>query len=123
MIVNEAILGEDFKTVVINGKAYTINPPTIHKIAGAAKCLTKIDDDVVSFRGIVSSLKGVECVSKALSWFIQDNEELAEELSHGTFDENIEALETAYSLISVENFMKLLGLAKNIVSLTAKQKS
>lgn len=45
-IVNESILGEDFKTVLINGKAYTIYPPTIHRIAGAAKCLSDIGEEV-----------------------------------------------------------------------------
>ena len=49
-IVNESILGEDFKTVLINGKAYTIYPPTIHRIAGAAKCLSDIGEEVKNGR-------------------------------------------------------------------------
>ena len=34
-IVSAAVLGKDFETVFVNGKAYVIHPPTIHKIAGA----------------------------------------------------------------------------------------
>ena len=60
--------------------------------------------------------------SRALSWFIQGDENLHEELSCGTFDEVVEALATGLSMISAENFYKLLALAKNVAILTAKQK-
>ena len=120
-IVNEAILGEDFKTVVVNGKAYTIFPPTIHKISGAAKCLSSIKTSE-TVEGVIRSLGSVDNAARALSWFINDDESLLDELSDGTFEEVVDALCVAYSMISVENFIKLSDLAKNIVSLTAKQK-
>ena len=43
-------------------------------------------------------------------------------LYHGTFDELVDAIDTAYSLISVENFTRLSTLAKNVASLIAKQR-
>ena len=41
-IVSDAIIGNDFKVVVVNGKSYIIYPPTIHKIAGAASYLSNV---------------------------------------------------------------------------------
>ena len=50
------------------------------------------------------------------------DESLFEELLNGTDKELSDALEEAYSLISTENFSKLLALAKNVANLTAKPK-
>ena len=41
-IVSDAIIGNDFKVVVVNLKSYIIYPPTIHKIAGAASYLSNV---------------------------------------------------------------------------------
>ena len=60
--------------------------------------------------------------SRALSWFIEGNDSLEQELSNGTLEEVLYGLTAAYSLISVENFTMLLDLAKNVANLTAKQK-
>lgn len=120
-IVNSAIIGMDFETVVVSGKSYAITPPTIHKISGAGYYLSGLGD-FESVRDLLMSLSDIKDASKALSWFIQGNDELSEELSHGTLDEVVAGLEIALSLISVENFMKLSVLAKNVRNLTAKQK-
>ena len=58
----------------------------------------------------------------ALSWLIKGDDSLFDEFINGTFEEIVDALETAYSLISTQSFLKLSGLAKNVVNLTAKQK-
>lgn len=120
-MVSSAVLNIDFKTVVVNGKAYVIKPPTIHKIAGAGyylsgfgECKTVID--------MLRSLKDIDAASRALSFLIQDDEWLYDDLSQGTFDEVVEALAIGISMISVENFYKLSALAKNVALLTAKQK-
>ncbi|MEG2151559.1 MAG: hypothetical protein RRY36_10115 [Bacteroidaceae bacterium] len=120
-IVSDSIIGSDFRVVVVNEKAYVINPPTIHKIAGAASYLSNIGD-MGTLGEVLSSMKDTPNVSHALSWFINGNDELFEELSKGTFDENVEALSVAYSLVSVENFTKLSALAKSVANLTANQK-
>lgn len=120
-IINAAVLGKDFETVFVNGNAYMIHPPTIHKIAGAGYYLSDLKD-AATVTDMLRSLKDVETASRALSWLIQGDENLYEELSSGTFDEVVEALATGLSMISAENFYKLLALAKNVAILTAKQK-
>ena len=72
---------------------------------------------------MLRSLKDVEIVSRALSWLITGDESLSEELRKGTFDEVVEALAVGLSMISAENFYKLSVLAKNVATLTAKERS
>ncbi|WP_291603340.1 hypothetical protein [Bacteroides sp.] len=120
-IINAAVLGKDFETVFVNGKVYVIYPPTIHKIAGAGYYLCDLKE-AVTVMDMLRSLKDVEMASRALSWLIQGDENLCEELSAGTFDEVVEALATGLSMVSAENFYKLSVLAKNVALLTAKQR-
>ncbi len=121
-IINAAVLGKDFETVFVNGKVYVIYPPTIHKIAGAGYYLCDLKE-AVTVMDMLRSLKDVEMASRALSWLIQGDENLCEELSAGTFDEVVEALATGLSMVSAENFYKLSVLAKNVATLTAKERS
>lgn len=121
ILVSEAITGKDFIPIIVNGKMYRVNPPTIHKIAGASAYLAILEDSK-DIAGIVSSLKDISVASRALSWFIEGDDSLEHELSKGTLEEVLCGLTAAYSLISVENFTMLLDLAKNIANLTAKQK-
>lgn len=120
-IVSSAILGMDFKVVIVNGKSYIVTPPTIKKIAGAAYWLSDVKDGK-DMRELLASINNVEPLAHALSWFIQGNDILFEELSNGTLDEVIDGLESAYSLLSTKNFLRLSVLAKNVASLTAKQR-
>ena len=121
-IINAAVLGKDFETVFVNGKVYVIYPPTIHKIAGVGYYLCDLKE-AVTVMDMLRSLKDVEMASRSLSWLIQGDENLCEELSAGTFDEVVEALATGLSMVSAENFYKLSVLAKNVALLTAKQQS
>jgi hypothetical protein len=120
-IVSAAVLGKDFETVFVNGEAYVIHPLTIHKIAGAGYYLSDLKESATVV-DVLHSLKDISVASHALSWIIQGDDSLYEELSHGGFDEVIEALEIGFSTISAENFYKLSVLAKNVANLTAKQK-
>lgn len=115
-------MGKDFETVFVGGKSYVIFPLTIHKIAGAGYYLSDLKDSG-TVMDMIRSLKDVETASRALSWLIQGDENLYEELSRGTFDEVVEALATGISMISAENFCKLSVLARNVALLTAKQQS
>lgn len=121
-IVNAAIIGMDFETIVVNSKVYIIQPPTIWKISGAAYYLEPFGECSNLAEGL-NSLKEIKSAATALSWFIQGDEALTDELCHGTLEEIAEGLEVAFSLIGVGNFIKLSGLAKNVATLTAKQKS
>ena len=117
-IVSSAILGMDFKVVMVAGKSYIITPPTIKRLAGAGYWLSGIKGDTI--KDILLSKEAPEAFAHALSWFIQGNDGLFEELSGGTLDEIRQALDEAYSLVSVMDFTGLLGLARNVANLTAK---
>jgi hypothetical protein len=120
-IASSAILGMDFKVVIVNGKSYIVTPPTIRRIAGAAYWLSDVKDGK-TIRELLASINNVEPLAHALSWFIQGDDILAEELSQGTLDEVIDGLDAAYSLVSTDSFLKLSGLARNVADLTAKQR-
>lgn len=120
-IVAGAIVGLDFKVVVVNGKAYAIHPPTIAKIAGAASYLSDIEGGE-TLQDILMSLTSIESATKALSWLIAGNESLSEELAQGTLEEVVSALEQGLMLISAENFIKLSLLARSVRKVIAKLK-
>lgn len=120
-IVNASVLGKDFETVFVNGNAYVIYPPTIHRIAGAGYYLSDLKDGV-TVMDMLRSLKNTKQASLALSWLIKGDESLSEELANGEFDEVVEGLAIGLSMISTESFHKLSVLAKNVANLTANQK-
>ena len=120
--VSSAILGLDGETVIVAGKAYHILPPTIRRIAKAAYHLSDMKE-AESLKELIMSIGTPQPICKALSCMIRGDESLADELMDGTMEEMAEALETAYSLASVENFWKLSALARNVASLTARQRS
>lgn len=120
-IISEAITGLDFKTVMVGGKAYTIFPPTIHKLAGAISYLSDVKD-AESMKEVLLSLGESEAYSKALSWLIVGDGSLYDELSKGTYEENINALNEALSMIDSKVFLKAASLARNVSLLAAKPK-
>ena len=120
-LVTDAILGMDTKTVIVNGKAYFIPSPTIYRLAGAGKYLSDFGDEK-SVSDIFRSINDSMNLCKALSWLICGNAKLAHELSKGTFEDIVNALEEGYSLLSVGNFTKLSVLSRNVAVLIAKPK-
>ena len=119
-IVSSAILGMDFKVVMVNGKSYIVTPPTIKKLAGAGYWLSSIKGDTI--KEVFLSKENPEAFAHALSYMIQGDDSLFDELSNGTDAEIKEALDEAYSMVSVKNFIGLLDLARNVASLIAKPK-
>ena len=73
---------------------------------------------------VIGSICGVAIpvYAKEETKIIDGNDSLSEELAHGTLEEVLSGLTAAYSLIDVKNFTMLLGLAKNVANLTAKQR-
>ena len=120
-VVSAAILGLDGETVLVAGRAYHILPPTIRKIAMASYHLSDMKE-ATTLRELIESVGNPDCICKALSCMICGDESLWEGLMEGTLDEVAGALEVAYSLASVENFWKLSALARNVASLTARQR-
>ena len=119
-IVSSAILGMDFKVVMVNGKSYIVTPPTIKKLAGAGYWLSSIKGDTI--KEVFLSKEYPEAFAHALSYMIQGDDSLFDELSNGTDAEIKEALDEAYSMVSVKNFIGLSDLARNVTSLIAKPK-
>lgn len=120
-MVASAIIGLDYRIIVVNDKSYIIHPPTIAKIAGATYWLCEAGDGK-TLREILVSLSKSENLTKALSWFIQGNEDLSEELTKGKLDEIVNGIEAAFSMIEAQNFMKLSALQKSASLLVAKPK-
>jgi hypothetical protein len=120
-LVAGELLGFNSRNIIVNGKAYVLTPPTIHKLCGAVYFLSDIGD-YETLRDMLLKLGEMESLCKALSYMIQDNEELSEELSQGTLEEVVDALTEAFDLISIENFSKLSVLVRSAKVLTAKQR-
>lgn len=118
-IISESIIGSDFRTVFVNGKAYTVYPPTVNNLSGAISHLSGVQD-AESLREVLLSLGNSEAYSKALSWLINGDESLSEELSKGTLDEVVDALDESLSMIDSKVFLKAVSLARNVSLLAAK---
>lgn len=118
-LVADAILGEDSVTIMVNGKTYCISPPTIIKLVKAAKYLNSFEEGK-TLAEVLGMLKNLYDACKALSIFIQGDESISDELSKGTFEEVVNGLQTAYSLISIKDFQTLSILAKSAARMVAK---
>lgn len=119
-MICDAITGSDFVNVIINGKAYTITPPTIKKMAGAISCLCRVKlEDADTLKDILLSQKDAGAYAHALSWLIQGDDSLAEELSEGSYNEVVDALCKGMDLISANPFLKAVSLTRNVVRLAA----
>lgn len=118
-LIAGAIAGLDYKVVLVKDKAYILKPPTIHRIAGASYWLTEMGD-AKTLRDLLATLDKAENLAKALSWFIQGDDALAEELAEGSLPEIIDALEVAFSLIDAANFIKLSALVRSAKLLIVK---
>jgi hypothetical protein len=120
-LISGAIVGLDFKTILVNGKAYAVLPPTIAKIAGATYYLSDLSE-ADTLNEVLKTLSEIEKGAKALSWLVKGDESLSDEFIQAPFEDVVNGLEIALSLISAESFIKLSTLARSVRSLTAKQR-
>lgn len=123
-IISGAVLGIDPVVFIVHSKRYVVQPPTIYTLSGAISCLSMADlKEGATIKDILLALKDTpELCAKALSWFINGNDELYADLLHGTFAEVVNGLEKSISLISTSVFLQAVSLAKNVASLAAKPK-
>ena len=121
MMIASAIIGLDYKTVIVNDKSYIIEPPTIAKIAGASYWLCDYGEGT-TLRDILKCLSKAAKHAKALSWLIQENDELSEELAKGSLTEIVDGIEAGFSMIEATIFMRLSALQKSARLLVAKPK-
>lgn len=117
-LISSAVIGEDFKVILVAGKRYMIKPPTIRKLAGAARYLSQLTDETQVAK-IATDAELMTAPARALSWLIDGSEKLAGALNKGTVKEVADGIEAAYKLLSVEDFSKLSALAKSVSQLTA----
>lgn len=120
-VVSNAILGMDFRTVVIAGKAYTVKPPTIHRLAGAISHLSGVKE-AETVKEVIMTLGDMGKLADALSWLIKGDESLSEELAGGTVGEVADAIETVADMISIKDFRKAASSAKSVSLLAARPK-
>ena len=118
-VISEAVLGRDFRTVVVAGKAYTVHPPTIERLCGAISHLSEVKE-ANTIKEVLLSLGEMDKLSKALSWFIEGDESLSGELSKGTLEEVVDAIDTASGMIEIKVFLRSASLAKSVSLLAAK---
>lgn len=120
-LVADAILQKDYTTVWVAGKTYVVNPPTIKRLALAGRELSGMGDET-TMGAVLRSLGNSKCLARALSFLVCGTDKLAPEMSSGTFDELVDALCEAYSLLSLDSFTRLSALARNVSRLIANPK-
>lgn len=118
-MVADALLGADFRTVVVAGRAYTIHPPTIERLAGAIHYLSEVRD-AQTVREVLLSLGDMDKLSAALSWFIAGDDSLSAHLAKGTLDEVADALDAAVGMIDIKVFLKAVSSARSASLLAAR---
>ena len=122
-LVSDAIIGNDFKTIIVNDKPYTMYPPTINKMSGAISCLSVLDiPESGTFKEMLMLCNDMGVFCKALSWVIKGDDSLSDELSRGTHEEVVEGLNMAFSLIPAKVFLTAVNLMKSASLLAARQK-
>lgn len=117
-LVADAILGEDSATVVVDGKSYFIDSPTIERIAKAAMYFDSVEGGN-NLEGTIDMMKHLEDSCSALSVFIKGDESLRTELAKGKPREVVEGLKAAISLISIRDFQELSTMAKSVARMIA----
>lgn len=118
-LVSAAILGLDYRNVVVAGKRYVIHPPTIARLAGAASRLADVAE-AETVAEVVASQKNIMSAAAALSQFIDGTDSHTEALSKGTLAEVAGALREAYSMVDVGNFTMLSAMSGALCQLTAR---
>jgi hypothetical protein len=123
-LIAEAALGLEVRVVVVADKSYAITPPTIKRIAGAAYHLSEyiIPKENATIADIMATINKSNKLAAALSWFINGDESLTDELSNGTIGELADALEAAYSMISTRDFSRAVALSNCVADVTARPK-
>ncbi len=120
-LVSSAIVGADFQLVEVNGKMYPVKPPTINRVAGAVACLSGLAlNDGATIKDILLVQENAREYARALSFMIQENYELTDELAKGTYDEVVDALEAAFNMVSARSFSIAASLTKSASALVAR---
>lgn len=122
-LISGEVVGLNAVTVIINGRAYVIDPPTIHKFEGATRCLADVNlrEDAQTIKELLLSNQDCSAYARALSWLINDDESLTKELEKGSYEDVVNALEEGLALMSPQVFWKAASLMKTASLLTASR--
>lgn len=121
-LVSKSILDKESKTIIVNGKPYFLKPPTIKKIAGAGLAMSGMDYEGNTVGDLLHAMQDTAKAAKALSWFINGDESLADELSNGTLDQIVGGIAEAVKMLGIEDFRKLSDLSRSVRRLIANPK-
>lgn len=131
-IVADSLTGNDFKTVIVNGEAYTIFPPSIKIICRAISYFSNID--IPSNANLVDIMLDMENLSENVLYGISaiivgdaDNykkkiENTALKLKNVTPGELKLLMNTCISLIDAGGFFQCAALAQSVAAMAAKQR-
>ena len=120
-LVSSEAVGANIQFVEVNGTMYPVKPPTINRVAGAVACLSGLAlNDGATIRDVLNTQENAREYARALSFLIQEDYELTDELAKGTYDEVIEALATAFGMISGRSFSIAASLTKSASALVAR---
>lgn len=118
-LVADAVLGEDFKVVVLGGKAYKVSPPTIATICKGIHYLSLIDKTTSGKEDLEKVRNDLENILKGLSVFVLGSADMYKEIDGATLHELREALETVVKFISAEDFFVCAALAESVARMAA----
>ena len=100
---------------------YPVKPPTINRVAGSVACLSGLSlNDGATIKDILLVQENAKEYARALSFMIQEDYELTEELAKGTYDEVVDALEVAFNMVSARSFSIAASLTKSASALVAR---
>lgn len=120
-LVSSEAVGANIQFVEVNGTMYPVKPPTINRVAGAVACLSGLAlNDGKTIRDVLNIQENAREYARALSFLIQEDYELTDELAKGTYDEVIEAIDTAFGMISPRSFSIAASLTKSASALVAR---
>ncbi len=132
-LITGSLIGNDFKTVILNAKAYTIKPPSIKIICRAVYYFSKIDfeDKEQTALSVIGQIpKNANHITKGLSYLIAGESKLwkwkayfiERELKSATPEELYGALIAATNLMGANDFFQCAVLLKSVANQTARSK-
>ena len=131
-LISSSILDEDFITVILAGKPYTICPPTIKVLCRAIKSFSGVDaeDKETLLQSLSGAVENSGYIIDGLSKLIAGNVKNWEPKSRSIAKKisNCNVLELKVAMVSVTDFIKggdffdCAILAKDLAEMAAKQK-
>lgn len=136
-LVVESVLGIDFRTIIINNKAYTIYPPTIKIICRGIKEWANIgfESEGQTLLSVISQIEdNNEPIIRGLSYFITGDVKgykwksyrLFRKLRYGTPairpNELKQAVQVVFDLIQAQDFFDCAVSCKNVAEMAAIRK-